>query len=210
MGKWLDRVIERKESKDNIPGDMPKGHTDKTDNTPLRPEKIPLIPFIPPRADSKNSNLTILEHLDETSREAFQEYVDLMTGPKFKMPLEQARTEASQLVLRNLRTLQIKQATKEYRKQGWVKIYSTTLSQAIYLVKDQTALRRVPDQDIPIFIESDLEALKGLAPEEARVLLEARILFGGPVQVQDYSKRPHKRKVDGKQVARNFYGKNRT
>jgi len=169
---------------------------------------IPLIPLIPPDADFKEAPLSILDHLDETSREAFQEYVNLMTGPKFKMPLEQAQLEASQLVLRNLRTLQIQQATKEYRKQAWIKIFSTTLSRAIYLVKDQAALRCAPDQDIPIYIESDLEALNGLAPEEARVLLEARMLFGGPITVEDHAERPQ-RKVDGKEVARNLYGKNR-
>jgi len=182
---------------------------EKKEKTPAEIEKIPFIPFIPSGRGSENPNLTLMGHLDETSQEAFKEYVNLMTGPKFKMPLEQAQLEASQLVLRNLRTLQIQQATKEYRKQGWIKIFSTTLSRAIYLVKDQAALRCAPDQDIPIYIESDLEALNGLAPEEARVLLEARILFGGPIKVEDYSERPHKRKVDGKQIARNFYGKDK-
>ena len=182
---------------------------EKMEKIPVDVEKIPLIPLIPPTHNFKEASLSILDHLDETSREAFQEYVDLMTGPKFKMPLEQARTEASQLVLRNLRTLQIQQATKEYRKQGWVKIYSGVLGRSVYLAKDDRAAQRVPDQNIAVFLESDLEAVKGLAPEEARVLLEARILFGGPIKVQDYSERPHKRKVDGKQIARNFYGKDK-
>ncbi len=183
---------------------------EKMEKIPVDVDKIslnPLNPFIPPGADFKEAPLSILDHLDETSREAFREYVDLMTGPKFRMPLEQAQLEASRLVLRNLRTLQIQQATKEYRKQGWVKIYSGVLGRSVYLAKDDRAAQRVPDQNIAVFLESDLEAVKGLAPDEARVLLEARMLFGGPIKVQDYSERPHKRKVDGKQVARNFFGK---
>lgn len=195
---WRDfrksTLVEKMEKMEKIPVDVEK--------IPL----IPLIPLIPPDADFKEAPLSILDHLDETSREAFQEYVDLMTGPKFKMPLEQARTEASQLVLRNLRTLQIQQATKEYRKQGWVKIYSGVLGRSVYLAKDDRAAQRVPDQNIAVFLESDLEAVKGLAPEEARVLLEARILFGGPVTVENYSERPLKRNM-GKQIARNFFGK---
>jgi len=201
MGKWLDRVIEKKAAVDKIYRDMPKDRTDKTDKTPTS------IPFIPPKGDSENPNLTILDHLDETSKEAFREYVDLMTGPKFKMPLEQARTEASQLVLRNLRTLQLQQAAKDYRKYGWVKIYSTALEQTLYLAEDQGAARRVSDKDIPVFLESDIDAVKGLGPEMAKVLLEARLIFNGPLMVEDHVERLTKRKVDGKQIARNFYGK---
>jgi len=67
MGKWLDRVIEKKAVVDKIYRDMPKDQTDKTDKTPTS------IPFIPPKRGSENPNLTILDHLDETSREAFKE-----------------------------------------------------------------------------------------------------------------------------------------
>ena len=173
----------------------------------LDTEKTPLIPLIPPETDFKEASLSILDHLDETSREAFEEYVDLMTGHKFKMPLEQAQLEASQLVVRNLRTLQIREAAKEYRKHGWVKIYSTALGQTLYLAQDQGAARRVSDKDIPVFLESDIHAVKGLGPETAKVLLEARLIFKGPITVEDHAERPPKRKMDGKAIARNFYGK---
>ncbi|MCH7500227.1 MAG: hypothetical protein IH886_09490 [Nitrospinae bacterium] len=177
---------------------------EKRGETPVDAEKIPFIPFIPPEVDSENPDLTILEHLDETSRGAFREYVDLMNDPKFKMPIEQARQEAMRLVLRNLRTLQIQQAAKDYRKQGWVKIYSTVLGRAVYLVRVQQAVKRLPDQDIPIFLESDIEEVKGLTSDEAKVLLEARILFDGPVKVEDYSDPPSQRNMDGKKIARKF------
>jgi len=175
--------------------------------TPSRREQIPQIPQNPPETDFKDTPLTILDHLDETSREAFREYVDLMTGPKFRMPLEQAQLEASRLVLRNLRTLQINQAAQDYQRYGYVKIFSTVLNRAIYLAQEKGAAKRVPDQDIPIFLESEIEAVKGLTSDEAKVLLEARILFGGLVRVEDHSEALSKRKVNGKKIARNFYGK---
>ena len=80
--------------------------TELTEKTPAEVEKIPFIPFIPSGLGNENPNLTLMDRLDETSKEAFLEYVELMTGPKHRMPLEQARSEAMRLVLRNLRTLQ--------------------------------------------------------------------------------------------------------
>jgi len=180
---------------------------DKRDKSHPDTEKTTLIPFIPPTSEFKGGPLSILDHLNETSQEAFQEYINLMTGPKFKMPLEQAREEASQLVLRNLRTLQIQQAAKEYRNQGWVQIYSGVLERSVYLVKDDRAAKCIPDKAIPVYLESDIESVKNLDPEVAKVLLEARLIFNGPIKVEDHAERPPKRKVDGKTIARNFYGK---
>jgi len=46
---------------------------EKMEKIPVDVEKIPLIPLIPPDADFKEASLSILDHLDETSREAFKE-----------------------------------------------------------------------------------------------------------------------------------------
>ena len=50
------------------------------------------------------------------------------------------------------------------------------------MAKHEQAAKRVPDRDIPVYTESDIEAVKGLDPEVAKVLLETRILFGGPIK----------------------------
>ena len=112
MGKWLERVVERKESKDKNSGDIPKNNTDTM--------------AVPP--------------------------------------------------------IQVNQAAQDYRRYGYVKIFSTVLNRAVYLAKHEQAAKRVPDRDIPVYTESDIEAVKGLDPEVAKVLLEARILFGGPIK----------------------------
>ena len=49
--------------------------------------------------------------------------------------------------------------------------------------------------------------MKGLTPDEAKVLLEARIIFIGPVKVEDYSVTPYLQTMDGKEIARNFFRK---
>jgi len=115
MGKWLDRVIEKRESKDKIPGDIPKINTDNTDTMAVPP-------------------------------------------------------------------IQVNQAAQDYRRYGYIKIFSTVLNRAVYLAKHEQAAKRVPDRDIPVYTESEIEAVKGLDPEVAKVLLEARILFGGPIK----------------------------
>ena len=155
---------------------------EKKEKTPAEIEKIPYIPFFTSGLGNENPDLTLMDHLDKTSKEAFQEYVDFMTGPKHRMPLEQARKEALKLVLRNLRILQVKQATQDYRQDGYIKIFSTVLDKAVYLAQNERVAKCVPDQDIAVFLESDLEAVKNLGKEETKVLLEARILFGGPIK----------------------------
>ena len=178
---------------------------EKKEKTPAEVEKIPFIPFIPSGLGNENPDLTLMDHLDETSKEAFLEYVDFMTGPKHKMPLGQARKEALKLVLRNLRTLQAKQAAKDYRRYGYIKIFSAVLGKQVYLAKGAMAAKRVPDKSLPTFLEADLEALKGLSKEEAKLLLEAKILFGGSLKVENHTEPPSKRMMNGKQIAKSFY-----
>jgi len=74
MGKWLDRVIERKESKDNIFGDMPKRHTDKTDT------------------------IAVPAYFDELDREYFLNLVEFMESDKHRMERETAEREARVIV----------------------------------------------------------------------------------------------------------------
>ena len=78
--------------------------------------------------------------------------------------------------------LQIQQALQDYRRYGYIRIFSTVLGKAVYLAQDERAAKGVPDDSIPVFLESDIQAVKGLSLEEAKVLLEARILFGGPIK----------------------------
>ena len=177
---------------------------EKKEKTPAETEKIPFIPFIPPGGDSENPDLTIIDHLavpamsmeggigfvsllTEIERGYYLDLLEIMQSPKFGMDRETAEREAGAIVARNRHPLQIKQAAQDYRKNGYIKIFSTVLGQAIYLARDEEAVKRVPDQNIAVFLESDVEAVKGLTPDEAKVLLEAQIIFIGPVKVEDYS-----------------------
>jgi len=118
MGKWLDRVVERKESKDKNSGDIPKNNTDNTDTMAVPP-------------------------------------------------------------------IQVNQAAQDYRRYGYIRIFSTVLGKAVYLAQDERAAKGVPDDSIPVFLESDIQA------EEAKVLLEAMILFGGSIKrVEDCRELP--------------------
>ena len=74
MGKWLDRVIERKESKDKKSGDIPKNNTDNTDI------------------------IASLNHLTETDREYYFSLVEIMQSPKFGKDRQAAEAEAWKIV----------------------------------------------------------------------------------------------------------------
>ena len=148
-----------------------------------------------------------IDRLTDAEREAYREYIQIMVSPKFNLPMEQAEREAMHLVMRAKPALQARQAAEDYRRFGYVKIFSAVLGRSVYMARNEQAAKRVPDKSIPVFLESDVEAAKGLSQEEIKVLLEARILLGGPITVEDSTEPPAPKKMDGKQIARNFYRK---
>ena len=159
-------------------------------------KKIELTPANPANSANRELNvsgiskisyegLPILDYLTPVEQEAFHEYVDLMTSDKFKMPLAKAKQEAAQLVARNKRSLQIQQAKSDYKRYGYIKIFSTHLDQAVYLARDERVAKRVPDQSLPVFTETELECLQGLELAEAKVLMEGKMVFGRIIAFQD-------------------------
>jgi len=74
MGKWMDRVIERKESKDINSVDIPKRHTDKTDK------------------------IAVPAYFDELEREYFLNLIDFMESDKHRMDRDMAEREARVIV----------------------------------------------------------------------------------------------------------------
>lgn len=180
---------------------------EKTEKIPIDIEKTPLIPLIPPKWESKNPDSIILENLTEGEREAYQCLVEIAQTTRFGSDPETAEEIAGSIVTKKYSPFQLGQAVQDYKKYGFIKIYSGFLGKAVYFAKDERAAKRVPNNGLPVFLESDTKAIKDLAPEEIKLLLEAKILFGGPITVEDYSEPPSKRKADGKQIARNFFGK---
>jgi len=155
--------------------DIPKIDTDKTD--------IMAVP-----AKSVEGGVDFTDHLTETEREYYLDLVGIMQSPKFGMDREAAEREAGAMVTRNHHPLQIEQAVKDYRQYGYLKIFSTVLGEAVYLACDDRAAKRVPDRNIAVFLESDLEAVNGLSFEESKTLLEAKFLLGGRIMKTQASK----------------------
>jgi len=165
MGKYLDMARKFVSEQESCALEEPSDFEELTLNEP-KPEAL---------------EVDLLDHLTPAEQEAFHEYVDLMTSNKFKIPLEEAKIEASRLVARNKRLLQIQQAKKDYDRYGYIKIFSTLLNQAIYFVKDEQAAKRVPDQSLPVFTEAEIECLQELKLNEVKVLMEAKIIFNGRI-----------------------------
>lgn len=127
----------------------------------------------------------VLDHLTETERQAYEDWFSEMTGEKFNMSVEEARSEAMKLLVKTSRLLKIGQATQDYKLDGYLKIFSTKLNRSIYLAKDEQAKKRVPDKSLQVFLESEVKALRGLNPDESALMLEAKAIFNFNGAIED-------------------------
>ena len=171
MEKWLSKVLERGKTSKKRVERSPENSTDKTDRIPEP---------IGARVDASPS----MSHLTDGEREAYQGYLEEMTSSKHNFTMDKAKSEAMQLVLRPKQTLQNRQAAKEYKLDGYIKIWSTVLDQAVYLARDEKTGKRVPDQCLPVFTEDDLKELdaKTLTPQEAKLIMSTKSVFGGSIK----------------------------
>ena len=81
-----------------------------------------------------------------------------------------------------LKALDISQAVADYKRKGFIKIFSAYLGQSIYLAKDKRVAKNLPDKELPIYLEDELKALKDLSLDELRTLHEAKMIFTGKIQ----------------------------
>ena len=170
MGKYLDIARRFLEEKEELVLEKPADFAE--------------IPTSEPELETDQRCL--LNLLTEAEREAYQECVEfLMASDKHKMDRESAESEATRWIVRNKQVLQARDAAENYRRYGYVKIFSTVLNQAIYFAKDKQVAKIVPDQSLPVFTESDMAALKGLSREEAKVVMEGKIIFNGPIRIEE-------------------------
>jgi len=81
--------------------------------------------------------------------------------------------------LNEINPIHLEEATRLYRKRGWVQIFSGHLNQRIYLVKNERV--QVPDSSIPRYTQKEIEVLKGLSLEEVTTLHQAKEMFKGEI-----------------------------
>jgi len=127
----------------------------------------------------------MLDNLTETERQAYQGWYDVMVGDKFNMSPERADAEAMALLLKTSRILKIEQASKDYKRDGYIKIFSTKLNRPVYLAKDEPAKMRVPDKSLQVFLESEIQAFNGLSSDELTLMLEAKAIFNFNGEIKD-------------------------
>jgi len=154
--------------------DIPKIDTDKTDRM-----------AVPAKPMESGGGLGFIDHLTDTERQYFDDLLEIMKSPKFGLDRETAEREAGKVVTKYRQHLQSEQAAKDYRRDGYIKIFSTVLNQAVYLAKDEESASQVPDRSLTVFTVADMESVKGLKPSEALVLMEGKILFGGRIKIEN-------------------------
>ena len=81
--------------------------------------------------------------------------------------------------LNEINPIHLEEATRLYRKRGWVQVYSTYLKANIYLVRNKAI--HVPDPSILRYAEAEIDALRDLSLEELKTLHEAKIIFKGVI-----------------------------
>jgi hypothetical protein len=85
-----------------------------------------------------------------------------------------------------VRMLQMQETVEEYRRKDWVKIFSTYLNSALYLIRDESVI--VPDPTLPKYAQAELEALGGLDLSELKTLHQAKLIFNGTIHRNDNNK----------------------
>jgi len=168
MGKYLDMARKLEEQKADSLGSYVGNHEPVT--------------FEPMEFAGR---LDFIDHLTEVERGYYLDLLEIMESPKFGLDRETAEREAGAIIARNRQSLQLEQATKDYSQDGYIKIFSTVLNQAVFLVRDEKAAGQVPDQSLPAFTVADMVSVKGLKPSEALVLMEAQILLGGRIKIEN-------------------------
>ena len=99
---------------------------------------------------------------------------DVLEGKEFHSFVDCEKSELSEK-----RAIHIHDAARLYKKRGWVQIYSTYLNRTIYLVRNEGV--KVPTSDLPVYTESEVNALRGLSREEVLTLHEAKVIFKGTI-----------------------------
>jgi hypothetical protein len=73
----------------------------------------------------------------------------------------------------------LKEVAKLYKNQGWIEIFSGYLNAKIYLIKHSQV--KIPNDSIPTYLESEVEALSSLTKDELSTLHDAKCIFQGVI-----------------------------
>ena len=80
-----------------------------------------------------------------------------------------------------LRALDISQAVENFKRDGFIQIFSAYLGESIYLVRDEKAASEVPNKELPIYFVCELAPLRDLNLDELRTMHEVKKIFGGVI-----------------------------
>jgi len=160
--------------------DSEEANSQNSQDSQPAPVKVTFQPE-PNSQDSQNSQRypEVWQFLTDLEREVWRSYYNSAVGPKFGMSPEDASRKATDILVGNMNALQGEEIEQSFKQDGYIKIFSTRLGQSIYLCRDSIVAKKVPDSTITVFTLRELKALDGLDDDEALLLLEAKVLFGG-------------------------------
>lgn len=76
--------------------------------------------------------------------------------------------------------IDLTQATKNYKKRGWILIHSKKFDSDFYLVKHRAM--SVPDRSLPKYTPKEIQSLIGLEDGSVKILHNAKEVFCGKIE----------------------------
>lgn len=145
---------------------------------------VPTVETISPESDSRDSQDSqrypaIWQFLTDGERELWQTAYNVAIGPNYKMSHDDASRKATKWLVDSINSLRGDNYTEDFKRDGYLKIFSTKLGQPIYICRDSIVAKKVPESSIKVFTLRELKELDGLDDEENLLLIEAKILFDG-------------------------------
>lgn len=184
MSKWTQKLKDEKLRVKKCISESPKKGAYKTYKT-LDPEE-----YAEDAESDTGPESFPLDLLNQDQAQYYKDLVDIMVNnknPALRLTPEEAEKRAAEIVAKSVTPLQIQQSAEEYKLKGYIKIYSTQLETSFYLVKDEPTAAKVPDLNLPVITQQDLEAVsdRTISNEVRLVMLYTKLLLGGSIRVED-------------------------
>jgi len=77
------------------------------------------------------------------------------------------------------RAKSIEEATRLFKKRGWIQIFSGHLQENFYLIRHERI--KTPSLDYPRYTLKEIQAVAGLSIEELQTMHEAKQIFSGAI-----------------------------
>ena len=118
----------------------------------------------------------ILATLGDITKDVYAEFMIDSIGDT----MADKQRNALDKTFKHLSIIQVEKWRDEYKKKGYVMLHSPMLGESFYLARDTQAFNLLKNQELVVFMESELPKLKGLEKDDIYWLHQGK-KFGGTI-----------------------------